>query len=286
MSSDGGWDAFFRLLARMPARRQEPPTPEPLSSTLPAANKPGEAVLEFFEAVRVHEDLVEYHGGGQEAHTYLLALGYLGQVPDEALEKTLRRTIRQHSGELELERLWSLLDRHKRRIASTGPDERVDRVSSGFRQSYGSYREALNTLHDYYREDETEVLKDAIRDEVCSEGAWLLLDKDIRREVGNRIRREETKAKKNMYAVPLFLPDDLIGEDKDTERVDLQAFDAAELLQRLMNRARLSAQEREALFALGRMTSKEAAKELGRSPEQLRQEKLRSVKKLRRAAEL
>jgi hypothetical protein len=65
--------------------------------------------------------------------------------------------------------------------------------------------------------------------------------------------------------------------------VDLQTFDAVERLQQLMNRARLSDQERESFLFLGRMTSQQAAKELGRSPEQLRQEKLRSIKKLRRA---
>jgi DNA-binding CsgD family transcriptional regulator len=79
-----------------------------------------------------------------------------------------------------------------------------------------------------------------------------------------------------------LLPDDRVSEKMG--RVDLQAFDAVERLQQLMNRAGLSDKERESFLILGRMTSQQAAKELGRSPEQLRQEKLRSVKKLRQAA--
>src|SRR5215216_278335 len=197
MSSNGGLKTFLRLFASMPQQRADPVTLQPPTSLSPAAEQRGKAWLEFLEsvseAVRVYEELLEYHGGGQEAHSYLLALGHLGQTPDDDLEAILRRIIRDHAGELELGRLWRLLDRHKRRVASTGPTDRIERIASGFRQSYGTYQEALNTLSEYYREDPRRVLQDTIREQVCSDGAWLLHDKDIRREVGNHIRREATR---------------------------------------------------------------------------------------------
>jgi DNA-binding CsgD family transcriptional regulator len=304
MNSNGGWATFVRALGLVPETREQCAVPRQPTALSTAANfftrvakiaegpattlekwakVASEVVWEVSETLRVIDELVEYHGGGEQgADIYVLALAYLEQKPDAELEGRLRRIIRQYGDQIELRRLWKLPNRHKRRVSRTGPSERVEKISSGFRRSYSSYQEALNTLSNYYREDETEVLKDAIRTEVCSEGAWLLLDRDIMNRAGNRIRRDATKAKRDSFASPLLLPDDRVSEKMG--RVDLQAFDAVERLQQLMNRAGLSDKERESFLILGRMTSQQAAKELGRSPEQLRQEKLRSVKKLRQAA--
>jgi DNA-binding CsgD family transcriptional regulator len=304
MSSKGGWATFFQALGLVFETRAQCAVPQQPTTLSTAANfvtsvakvaegpattlgkwgkTASEVVWEVSETLRVLDELVEYHGGEEQGATiYVLALAYLEQKPDAELEDELRRVIRQHRGDLELRRLWNLLDRHSNRVSRSGATELVKKVRSGFRRSYGSYQEALSTLCEYHREDETVVLKDAIRTEVCSEGAWLLRDKDIMNRVGNRIRREATKAKKDSFASPLLLADDQVSEKMGC--VDLEAFDAVERLQQLMNRAGLSAQERESLLILGRMTSKQAAKELGRSPEQLRQEKLRSIKKLRQAA--
>jgi hypothetical protein len=293
MSNGGGWDTVIRLFAGIPRTREEPVVsqqPTLLQASADFSTKlekwgkaAAELLWEVSETLRVIDEIVEYQGGAdQGADIYVLALGYLGQKPDAELEASLRRLIREYRGELELQRLWRLLDRHRSRVSRTSAAERVEKIYSGFRRSYGSYQEALKILSDFYREDETEVLKDAIRTEVCSEGVWLLLDKDIMNLAGNRIRREATKAKKDSFASPLLLPDDRISENMG--RLDLQALDAVERLQQLMDRAGLSAQEREALLTLSRMTSYQAAKELGRSPEQWRQEKYRSVKKLRQAA--
>jgi hypothetical protein len=210
MSSHGGWDTVFRLFVGIPRTREEPVvsqqpallrSAEDFSTKLEKWGKAAsELVWEVSEMLRVMDELVEYHGGeDQGADLYLLALGYLGQKPDAELEASLRRLIREYCGELELQRLWRLLDRHRSRVSRTSASERVEKINSGFRRSYGSYQEALNTLSDFNREDKTEILKDAIRTEVCSEGAWLLLDKDLMNRVGSRIRRDATKAKEGSF---------------------------------------------------------------------------------------
>jgi len=157
-----------------------------------------EAVFEVSETLRVMDKLVEYHGGEKQgADIYVLALAYLQQAPDAELEDRLRWIIWQYGDQLELQRLWNLLDRHKRCVSRAGPGERVKRISSAFRR-YGSHQEALCTLANYYKEDKSAVLNDRIREAVCSEGAYLLLDEDIIREVGNRVRREATGVRKTL----------------------------------------------------------------------------------------
>jgi hypothetical protein len=66
----------------------------------------------------------------------------------------------------------------------------------------------------------------------------------------------------------------------------LEAVWASELLHDLIDKSNLSGQERETFLALAEMTSEEAAEKLGRSAYQVRQEKLRAIRKLRRAAGL
>ena len=272
MSPEAGWKPFFRRLASMPQRREAPVTPQPSTPLSPAAKQRGKAWLEFLESVRVYEELLEYHGGGQKAHTYLLTLGYLGQTPDDDLEAKLHRTILQHAGELELRRLWRLLNRHKRRIVSTGPTDRVKRIRSGYRRSYGSSRKALATLANYYHYSETQVLEDAIREQMCSEGAWLLHDKDIMREVGNRIRREARRRGNETGDQDEPAGSTKLGVRKpvDPRNREQDSVDALDYLARLAKKASESratkptAQELESFALSAYMSYAEAAEESGR----------------------
>jgi hypothetical protein len=250
---------------------------------------------ESSETLRGHDELVDYHGGADHgADVYILALGYLEQEPDADLKKRLWRLIRQYGEELELSRLWKLLDRHKSRVRRTGPAERVERIHSGFKRSYGSYQEALNTLANYYRDDKTEVLEDAIREQVCSEGAWLLLDKDIRREVGNRIRREATRRRKEIKDEHVPKGNSKPGvrrpvDPRDLEQDSVDALDYLEWLAKKASESRAmkpTAQELESFTLSAYMTYAEAAAESSRSKDQVKTESRRSRDKFRKAADL
>jgi hypothetical protein len=210
------------------------------------------------------------------------------------LKIRLCRLIWQYREELELLRLWKLLDRHKSRVRRTAPAERVERIHSGFKRSYGSYQEALNILANYYRESKTEVLESAVREQVCSEGAWLLLDKDIMREVGNRIRREATRRGKEIKdeREPKGNSKPGVKKPVDPRNIEQDSVDALDYLERLAKKASESratkptAQELESFTLSAYMTHAEAAAESGRSKGQVKTESRRSRDKFRRAADL
>jgi hypothetical protein len=253
------------------------------------------AAREASDVLQVHDELVEYHRGADYgADVYILALGYLEQEPDAELEKRLWRLIWQYGEELELRRLWKLLDRHKSRVRRTGPAERVERIHSGFKRSYGSYQEALNTLANYYRDSKASVLEGAIREQVCSEGAWLLLDKDIMREVGNRIRREATRRRKEIKdeREPKGNSKPGVKKPVDPKDLELDSVDTLDYLERLAKKASESratkptAQELESFTLSAYMTYAEAAAELARSKDQVKTESRRSRDKFRKAADL
>jgi hypothetical protein len=253
------------------------------------------AAREASETLRVHDELVEYHGGADHgADIYILALGYLEQEPDADLKKRLWRLIWQYGEELELRRLWKLLDRHRSRVRRSGPAERVERIHSGFKQSYGSYQVALNTLANYYRDSKTEVLEGAIRDQVCSVGAWLLLDKEIIREVGNRIRREATRRRKEIKDEREPKSNSKPGVSRPVDPINLEqvSFDALDQLERLAKKAAESratkptAQELESFTLSAYMTYAEAAAESRRSKDQVKMESRRSRDKFRKAADI
>lgn len=259
-----------------------------------------EVVCEVSETLRVIDELVEYHGGeDQGADIYVLALGYLEQKPDAELEDRLRWIIRQYGDQLELRRLKKLLHRHKHRVSRTGPSERVERINSAFRH-YGSYQEALRTLANYYTEDKSAVLIDTIRDAVCSEGAYLLLDEDIIREVGNRIRREATAKRRALEAEKRLLADSGsvsgsklgVRRPRDPRNIEQDSFDTLNYLEQLAKNAsesratRPTAQELESFALSAYMADKEAEEKVKRSANQIKQERHRAVKKLRRASGL
>jgi hypothetical protein len=314
MSSNGGRDIIFGALGLGPETRQQPAllrAAASFSTKIEKWNKCSSTKLakwdkgfstaayrgarEASETLRVHDELVEYHGGEDHgADVYILALGYLEQEPDADLKKRLRRLIWQYGEELELRRLWKLLDRHKGRVRRSGPAERVERIHSGFKQSYGSYQVALNTLANYYRDSKTEVLEGAIRDQVCSEGAWLLLDKDIMREVGNRIRREATRRRKEIKDEREPKGNSKPGvsrpvDPRDLEQDSVNALDYLEWLAKKASESRATkstAQELESFTLSAYMTYAEAAAESGRSKDQVKTESRRSRDKFRKAADL
>jgi hypothetical protein len=258
-------------------------------------------VGEVSETLRVIDELVEYHGGEDRgAFMYVLALSYLEQSPDARLECTLRRTIQLYGDELKLWRLNKLVDQHRGRVARTGPVERVERINKAFRR-YASHNQALATLSNYYRENTNTVLRDTIRETVCSEGAHLLLDEDIVGEVGNRIRREGTDKRKKLEAEERLRLEDskLVGSSKqgvrgpsDARNLEQDSFDALDYLEQLAKKASKSratkptAQELESLSLSAYMLDREAEARVKRPANQIKQERHRAAKKFRRAKRL
>jgi hypothetical protein len=227
------------------------------------------------------------------------ALAHMEQELDAELEERLRRLIQLYGEELELGRLWTLLDRNRRRARQRGPAERVKRIGANFRQ-YGSHREALHTLADYYQEVESTILEDTIKEVVCSEGAYLLLDTDIRRKVGNHIRAEATQKGKARRAEkdvrteyePKGGPALGVQRPRDARNVEQDSFDALDYLERLRRKAsetsltKPSAQELESVVLSAFMSDREAEIEVERRANQIKQERRRAVKKFQRIAEI
>jgi hypothetical protein len=304
MSSGGERDAFYRLSAGMAPKLPTPRQPTALSSATDffakvgkivkspatALEKWGKAasniVWEVSETLRVIDELVEYHGGeDQGADIYVLALAYLEQKPDAKLEDRLQRLIREYRGELELQRLWNLLDRHRRRIDRTAVAERALAVRKKIRlRGHDSLREACDVLAARYGVTIEQLLIGEIQETLCSEGAFLLRDEDVVRRTTNRIRRD-ARAKKELQTVADVREQSGI-EDPDFELLRILAF-----LQQTEESARAqksppSQQELQSLAACAYMSQAEAAAELGRSKDQVKIERRRALDKLRKAAEL
>jgi hypothetical protein len=243
--------------------------------------------------------LIEYHGGDYEALMYVSALAYLEQELDAKLEERLRRLIQLYGEELELGRLWTLLDRNRRRASQRGSAERVARIGTNFRR-YGSHRNALNTLANYYQEDESTILEDTIKEIVCSEGAYLLLDIDISRKVGNHIRAEATQKRKAREAEkdlraeykPTGIPALGVQRPREARNVEQDSFDALDYLERLDKKASESSltkptpQELESLVLSAFMSDREVEIEVKRKANQIKQERRRAIKKFQRIAEI
>jgi hypothetical protein len=256
---------------------------------------------EASEALQIHDELVEYHGGKDRgAFMYVLALSNLEQSPDARMECALRRTIQLYNDELEAWRLNKLISQHRRRVARTGYVERVERIYKKFRR-YASHNQALATLSKYHRENADTVLRDTIRETVCSEGAHLLLDEDILNEVGNRIRREGTHKRKKLEAEERLRLEDakLVGSSKqgvrgptDSRNLEQVSFDALDHLEQLNKKASKSrttkptAQELESLTLSAYMLDREAEAIVKRPANQIKQERHRAAKKFRRAERL
>jgi RNA polymerase sigma factor (sigma-70 family) len=110
--------------------------------------------------------------------------------------------------------------------------------------------------------------------------------KDLSNEARRRIRRvgaKESVAEGRLDEInELNEPEDESSEPKQV----LEAQTASEWLHDLMDRSDIPSQERESFLALREMTSQEAAEKYGRPANQVRQEKFRALKKLRRAVGL
>jgi len=234
---------------------------------------------------------------------YISALAYLEQELDTELEERLRRLIQLYSEELELGRLWTLLDRNRRRASQRGSAERVARIGKSFRR-YGSYRKALSTLANYYREDESTVLEDAIREIVCSEGAYVLLDRDVIREIGNHLRREKTRMQKALKAEQKLQAEyqptgarmqggreggRRLQNPRNLEQESFDALDYIEWLGKKASESRLTkptAQELQSFAVSAYMSDREAEAEVERKANQIKQERRRAIKKFQRIAEI
>jgi hypothetical protein len=308
MSSDGGWDSFFRLLTGIPRTQAAPAAPEQpalLSTTVQFFAAVGKKVREldmtlgrklveleefgdkagrvFVEVAEGWLELVEYHGGNDEALIYVEALAYLEQKPDAELEDRLRRLMRQYHGDLELRRLWNLLDRHRSRIHRTAVAERALAVRGKIRL-YDSLKEACDVLASGYGVTREQLLISEIQETLCSEGTFLLHDEDVVRETTNRIR-QITRAKKEPQTVADVL-EHLGIEDPDFELLRILVF-----LQQTEETARTqksppSQQELQSLAACAYMSQDETGAELERSKDQVKIERRRALDKLRKAAEL
>lgn len=192
-------------------------------------------------------------------------------------------------GDLDEWETWEFIEHHKARAEAKKAGDSRKRVRQQIRK-YGSVREALSVLANYYNKSLERVLLDKI-EEVCVEEASELSDRELASAAANLIRREATEKRKSCVpAKQLLLSDDWVPDN--LARRDLDAFEALDCLQRLANTADRSRQTRPSPLELetfarsGYMTNREIAAERKRSENQIKQEKLRAVRKYRRAAEL
>jgi hypothetical protein len=301
MSSNGGWDTVFRLFAIIPQTREEPVTPQQPTLLRAAANFSTmlEKWLEDFstavcavareggEALRVHNELVEYHGGeDQGADIYVLALSYLGQKPDADLEARLRRLMDQYGDQLELQRMWKLLDRHRSRVHRSAVAERALAVRRKIRLvGHEDLRVACEVLASGSGVSLEQLLIGEIQETLCAEGAFLLHDQEIVRETTSRIKREATRRKKEPQTVT-GVRESFGLEDPDFESLRILMF-----LRQTEERAHAqksppSQQELQSLAACAYMPQKEAGVMLGRSKDQVKTERRRALDKLRKATSL
>ena len=240
-----------------------------------ARSPEGAEVLRFVAAVV--EDLRE-SGGDEQAAMGAFVRVRLGREPDARL-LTVMRT---RAGEIPVAELWAFLDHHGRRLNRDTLTARVQTVRTRIRV-YESLNKARSFLADYYKEGRERILLDALEEAVCAPGAHQLSDVDLVRAVSNRIRREATDKRKEARAALL------LGGSQETEDPDLEAWRMLLMLQQIADsteaqKAPPSRQELESFAIAAYMPDGEAASILGRPKNQIKQERLRGRKKLRRAS--
>jgi len=227
--------------------------------------------------VAVAKDVQE-RGGDEQAAMGAFTRVRLGREPDARL-LTVMRT---RAGEIPVTELWAFLDHHGRRLNRDTLTARVQTVRTRIRV-YESLNKARSFLADYYKEGRERILLDALEEAVCAPGAHQLSDVDLVRAVSNRIRREETDKRNEARAA--LLPDG----SQETEDPDLEAWRMLLMLQQTADSAEAqkappSRQELESFAIAAYMSDEEAASMLGRPKNQIKQERLRGRKKLRRAS--
>jgi hypothetical protein len=192
-------------------------------------------------------------------------------------------------GDLDEVETWEFIEHHKRQAEAKKAGNASERVRSKTRK-FKSIDKALGILTKYYGKDPERVLLDEI-EVVCLEEASELSDQELVRVTANLIRRKATENQKDpLQTNPLLLSDEWMPDS--LARHDMNVVEALDYLQWLDNTAacsrstRPSSLERETFALSAYMTNKEIAAQRNRSEDQIKQEKLRAVRKYRRAAGL
>ena len=219
-----------------------------------------------------------------EAVLWVLAWGYVQTKPDSLLTVKIRERASKE-GKLPLSTLLGLLDHHKARLHRPSRSEveaEASEIRRGIKVGYASIRESIDRLAGQ-NQDRERVLHDEIPGAAYVERASLVDGQKLPGKVADRLRKEALERPDNPSTVSTpgheYLSQ-LVDEVAD-EHTFLLAFAERERLAKAACDAKLSQQELESWFCANRYGNKEAAELLGRSANQVAQEKARANKKLR-----
>lgn len=272
---------FFAALALLPSEKEPAPTLEMREE------HPHTPLLAVLEGVKLFVDLAEKRGarfgdGGPPDHHQLeavlwtLALGRVQAKPDSLLTVKVRERASK-GGELPLSTLWDLLDHHEARLhqpSRSEVQEEAAEIRRGIKTRFASIREAVDRLtpQGQYRE---KVLLDEISGAAYVERASLVTGENLAGKVAGRLRKEALERPGNPSTVSSQLADEAADERA------LADFADRERLAKTVRDAGLSSQELESWYFAIRFGNKAAAELLGRSANQVAQEKSRAKDKLR-----
>jgi len=183
-------------------------------------------------------------------------------------------------GDLSPAEIWEFLDYHEERPGKAVEDQDTQTLVSRIRRGiklYGSLERALDSLGVKGEDRETTLRKHipGIAYQVQRES---LSDEELAGAVANQIRREGPQQPHDPGKVSSADLEVLAGF---AEEVELAIFELQELAQKV-NEANLTTQEAESWVAAVVLGNKAAATVLGRSENQVAQEKHRANKKVRR----
>lgn len=208
----------------------------------------------------------------------------IGHRPDPLLCVRLRAGVSEAGDGLLIRAMTAFVDAHGERIAKKSESANLPTLTHEIRQGiskrYGSFDQALDSLA-LQGQKHDEVLEEMIPGVAYAIHEDLQPGQNLSGKVASQIRREGPERPDKPGAVFAPGPDNLfryVGE------LDLAAFYERELLARRVHDAGLSPQELES-FVFGELFGgQEAAAMLDRTANQIRQEKSRALRKLRRAS--
>ncbi len=161
-------------------------------ATMPRISLPEES-REFVAAVRAYEE-------GDPVPLLELANKWfnagIGRRLDARERAVLARELPWIGTKLYSGQFFVLLDHPERWLERGAEIRRVEAIRSKFRATFGTYQKDLEVLAAYYGETPSRVLKLEFVDALSQKGARLLSDEDLRREIGNYIRREANAKRK------------------------------------------------------------------------------------------
>lgn len=236
--------------------------------------------IEILKGLLIITALYEKHGGNQKAFVRALVERRLGRKAD-ALLVTKLQDVRTKP----LSEFLTLVDHHKRRLGRDEVIVRREAVRASLRM-YGSLEKARSILAAYHKEGREQILLDEIVEAVCEEQASRLSNKDLAGVVGNRIRRDATESRKKLPAnftdVGVF---NQAGVENEIEAREILLF-LQQVADAAAHQKPPSQQELEALIITAYTEDDaEASMVLGRPKNQIKQERFRAGRKLRRAAD-